>query len=336
MQAPGEALLIRMWDTVFRHGIGGLLRPLQTRRIGRAEADVKAYEIRVIAEAERDAEAIRSGGAPLLPSGLTIVRETADAEEPSSYHRLTTAEIVARTATEEQIRREVNVARALIQAAAQLAGDDTPPPDEKPDEDWLFRWRDAAASVSSESLQQLWGRVLAGEFKSPGSTSLRTVDFLRNISTAEAEEIETFAPFVLEDNVIRDEELWAVVGLPLGRLLAMQELGLLSGVATDINNVWRMTEDEHRFSLLLAAGSLGLRVSHDDRLKRLTLPVYPLTAIGTQVLRLAAADGDIGYVRGVGRRMCKMGFAVSLVRSRKGDVRLDEYEEEDLCEGPTS
>ena len=36
--------------------------------------------------------------------------------------------------------------------------------------------------MSSEELQTLWGRTLAGEIKSPGSYSLRTLDFLKNLS----------------------------------------------------------------------------------------------------------------------------------------------------------
>ena len=95
------------------------------------------------------------------------------------------------------------------------------------DEDWLFRWRDAASLVSSEELQALWGRVLAGEIKSPGSFSLRTLEFLKNISHEEALTIAKLAPFVIDDNCIfRNEKLLDSEGITFGFLLKLQNLGI--------------------------------------------------------------------------------------------------------------
>ena len=47
--------------------------------------------------------------------------------------------------------------------------------------------------MSSEELQTLWGRVLAGEIKSPGTFSLRTLEFLKNTSHEEALKIAKLA-----------------------------------------------------------------------------------------------------------------------------------------------
>ena len=67
------------------------------------------------------------------------------------------------------MRAEVNVAKAVLSAEAALEDDPQKPPDRRVDEDWLFRWRDSASKVSVAELQALWGRVLAGEIKSPGT-----------------------------------------------------------------------------------------------------------------------------------------------------------------------
>ena len=40
----------------------------------------------------------------------------------------------------------------------------------KVDEEWLDRFMDSAKFVSSEEMQLIWGKVLAGEFENPGST----------------------------------------------------------------------------------------------------------------------------------------------------------------------
>lgn len=38
------------------------------------------------------------------------------------------------------------------------------------DDEWLSRFMDAGKHVSNETVQELWGNILAGEFESPGST----------------------------------------------------------------------------------------------------------------------------------------------------------------------
>src|SRR5687767_9253628 len=58
---PGEALLLRMWETITEKGIGALLRPGQIRREGRARNDVRAEEMLTLAQAERHVEEIRLG-----------------------------------------------------------------------------------------------------------------------------------------------------------------------------------------------------------------------------------------------------------------------------------
>ena len=60
-------------------------------------------------------------------------------------------------------------------------------PAEKPEPEWVSRFFDIAAGITTEQLQYLWGRILAGEIKQPGSFSLRTLDVLRNLSRKEAE-----------------------------------------------------------------------------------------------------------------------------------------------------
>ena len=54
--------------------------------------------------------------------------------------------------------------------------------DQEFDLDWFIRFFDAASKISNEELQELWARVLRGEFESKGSFSLRTIETLRNMS----------------------------------------------------------------------------------------------------------------------------------------------------------
>lgn len=56
----------------------------------------------------------------------------------------------------------------------------------QPDFDWIMRFFDAVGNISNDDLQNLWGKVLAGEATHRGSCSLRTLDLLRNMSSDEA------------------------------------------------------------------------------------------------------------------------------------------------------
>ena len=214
---PGEKLLIRLWETA------AVLRPWQIRREGRALADVRREDALSLAQTERDAEDIRSGHKSFDASYQLV-----ELHEPASP-----LAIMHRNRIAQEVRSEVNVSKALLRAEAELENDPQTPPDRTVDEDWLFRWRDAAGTVSSEELQTLWGRALAGEIKSPGSFSLRTLEFLKNISHEEALKIAKSAPFVINNSfILRNEKLLDSEGIPFRFLLDLQNLVPRTNVCT--------------------------------------------------------------------------------------------------------
>ena len=90
-------------------------------------------------------------------------------------------EASVRSNATQEARKEINVSKAIIYAEEALANDAQVPPGRSIDEDWLFAWRDYAGRVSTEDLQKLWGNVLAGEVKSPGTYSVRTLEFIRGL-----------------------------------------------------------------------------------------------------------------------------------------------------------
>src|SRR4051794_28306769 len=57
---PGEALLIKFWETVEKFGTG-LLSPAQIRREGKARAEVRRYEMLRDAQTKRDVEDLLAG-----------------------------------------------------------------------------------------------------------------------------------------------------------------------------------------------------------------------------------------------------------------------------------
>ena len=172
VDVPNTKLLIRLLETLEKT-TGDLLAPWQIRRKGRAKLDLRRDQRLALAQAERDMEDIKYGRKHFtsdyrLVDGPTPKSATRPSDDDSSG---TLATIAQQNMLVERMRAELNVVKALVSAAAELDGDVQEPPDRRVDDDWLLRWRESAGRVSSEKLQDLWGKVLAGEVKSPGAFS---------------------------------------------------------------------------------------------------------------------------------------------------------------------
>lgn len=67
------------------------------------------------------------------------------------------------------------------------------------DEDWLNVFERYAEDASTERMQKLWGRVLAGEVRKPGRYAMRTLRFLSEFSQADAITFSDFANSAFSD-----------------------------------------------------------------------------------------------------------------------------------------
>jgi len=317
---PGEQLIIRLWETLSEKGIGSLLKPWQIKREGLAHLEVRRAELLAFAQTEKDAEDIRTGQKRLEDFSPDLTFAVTALAPLQSKRRIeptidlpAVVEAAARQTIEDSVRRQVNVAHAIAHAEETLRDDPQPPPNKKVDDDWLYRWRDYAGDVSAETMQHLWGRILAGELKAPGSFSLRALDFLRNLSQDEAQAIQRLSKLAIEDVIWREEKpVLEENGLPFATLLALQDLGVLSGVESlGLERTWK-SNDSTKFIVALRSNGKVLLVRHDDPKKELKLQVYLLTAIGRQILRLGSFQPQIDYLRRVGEKMQAQGFSVAM------------------------
>lgn len=330
MELPGEKLVARLWETVADRAIGSLFRPWQIRREGKALTDVKREEVLVIAQAERDALEIRSGKARLLSDGTVAQLTKADlshvirdSERPhgdmGSFAQLASGAVVA-----DAIRKEVNVTKALMHAESELADDADEPPAAKVEEDWLFRWRDSAGAVSSDDLQHLWGRVLAGEVKSPGSFSLRTIEFLRNISQSEAQSIERLSALLVGDFIFRNNNALSSALVDFKFLLSMQDLGLISGVEALGLELTIPSVDPTGFSQVFLTRDRALIITHPEK-RELKLPVYGVSSIGLEVMRLGTQPSNEDYLTQMAKTLCEQGCTALLGKFKRIDETQIQY-----------
>ena len=79
----------------------------------------------------------------------------------------------------QEHKRHLNIGAVVNKAAVQL-GDELVA-DSEPDHDWTARFFTEVQDVTSEDLQSLWAKVLAGEVRKAKSTSIQTLSILRNL-----------------------------------------------------------------------------------------------------------------------------------------------------------
>ena len=322
MTWPGEGLLIKLWETLAEKGVGDLLKPWQIQREAKAQLEARRLEIVALADAEREADEIRSGRRKLEDSRYALALSTPENGKRKErieprLEALPVVDLATASVVSDAIRREVNVAKAITYAETELRDDSQQASDEAVDTDWLFRWRDYAGSVSSEELQGLWGRLLAGEVKSPGSFSYRALELLRNLSVEEANRIERLSRFVITDFIARNQsDILKSEGVHFQELLDMQDLGIIAGVESlgltrTLNSVV-----EDRFVLPLCSHGRVLLLRDDDPKKQVKIKVYVVTAIGKQILRLGKFSPHDGYLRAVGEELKKSGVSVAIADYR--------------------
>lgn len=319
MDLPGEKLVIKLWETLAEKGLGSLLSPWQVGREGRARNEIRRHEILMLAQAEADAADIRSGKKTLRSDG-TLLLAGADAISSGTDERIEptlglskAVEYGNRDAAAAAARSEINASKAILFAEEQLAVDEQVPPDLIVDDDWLFTWREQAGKVSSEDLQRMWGSILAGEIKAPGRYSIRTLEFLRMLSKAEAETISKLARYAVAGCIARSQsEYLNSIGLSFSKLLEMQDLGVISGVeALGLTSTYESASKEKFLRGFISHDKI-LILEHEDASKAVELEVYLITAVGKQVLELGSFEPDVEYLRLIGSEFVSKGFSVKL------------------------
>ncbi len=318
MEGPYERLLDRLWETACR-GIAGLAAPWQIRRTGQARINVERTRSLVRAQTELDVDALRSGRALLADDGKTLVEGPLDSNPAQEAVRIAERSVVA-----DEMRSQVNVAKALLIAEAELHDDPQEPPDKQVDDDWFFRWRKLAGDVSSEELQSIWGKILAGEIKSPGSFSLRTLDFMKSISIDDASMIEKLAGLVINGEClvhgIGKNTSVAHPVLEVRFLLHMKEIGVIDTFQLGVDSLIRSRRSD-RFDNYMRSYTRVLLVQHEDPGKTITLKIYPLTRLGSEIIGIGSFTPDERYLRQIGELIKRAGFSVDI-----GDITQEDPE----------
>ncbi|ROR99702.1 DUF2806 domain-containing protein [Raoultella terrigena] len=331
MSIPVTELVSKLWGVVGAKNISALFKPGQIRREGIATIEIKRKEMLILAQTKKEIEDVESGSAIVSLTDFNNPKiislrgpqeyDTSDKMEPYINIENITQTISTQLVANE-IQKEVNIAKSLLIAEDILKNDKSEPSQENIEDDWLLRWRDSASTSSSEKLQELWGRVLAGELKTPGTYSLRTVDFIKNLTQKEAEKIQKLFTFLLFNRVIKKELLadgfedeYLDEELKFNFLSEMQSLGILAGAESmGLATNFESARDD-MFLVHYVYNEKVMYVRHDDPKKILSFNVLILTSLGRELRTLCPAIIDSHYLDYVIDIIKKQDFRVAI-----GDV----------------
>lgn len=195
----------------------------------------------------------------------------------------------------EAVRQEENIEKVLDVAWENLQNLEISEDDV--DEDWLVRFFSIVKDISTEEMQFIWGKILAGEIKRPSTFSLRTLEAIKNISQKEAMLFKDIAPYVIKHGgaefLIGNIEVLEKYGVHYGQLLILDECGLIRANTTVSLRVLPNQKDKD----LVYNKECALLIKRiNDTKEEIFINVYALTKVGKELMSIIESDSNVEYL----------------------------------------
>lgn len=329
---PGENLLIKLLDTL-REGIGATFRPWSIMRDETARIECRRRERLALAQAEKDAEEITKGRKILGPNWSLLATPGSEGHKFSSDmaggDQLTGPDLLQAHERETDVRsfkRSINLRNIALYAEeeAEAFVDKDNVSEEKVDPDWFARWRSFAEDVSKEDMQRLWGRLLAGEVKNPGSYSIHTLAFLSRMSVSDADLISQLAPFRVDNMILADSlDLLEKQGITFNKLIYLDEINVISSITkVRCGKIVHCHEDKRYVRLDFGKLCMVLFTDH-SHIEQLEVDVYPISLIGCEIMSLATFEINTHLLNRMVDLAANRGFTKAQIGRIEGNAIVD-------------
>jgi uncharacterized repeat protein (TIGR03899 family) len=276
---------------VISAGIGTVSRPYFIKKV----ADARAYEATKLCETLNEIAEKQNLPVIYKDGNLEIWQKPED-----KTLILTSSDIAERCSNRidyQERKRQKNIENITATAAEELA-QETSVPDNPPEEDWITRFFACAQDISSDEMQVLWGRILSGEIKKPGSYSLRTLEFIKNLTKSEAQTFEQLGKMAIQipggtwvvvvhnkDWLKDNREIFPMQQFLLGELGVMYPSDLSFNAFND-SETTEIAFFSDNYLLLLKRGEIKNNIQ---------MPVWKFTGIGQELLTLVQKPLDEQY-----------------------------------------
>ncbi|NVD07623.1 TIGR03899 family protein [Vibrio sp. JPW-9-11-11] len=231
--------------------------------------------------------------------GLDALLQT-DKPEKSTLERALIRERKRKELRQKNLEQILKLAH--ISCKDETAGD--------PDQDWLYRYFDMAQEVHNHAMQRLWAQVLKREVTNPGSTSMKALKVLQDMTPKEAQILQRAAALACSFGGDNSRKL--LVGyraqggifsfgkrsttsninvgnyqLPYSSLLVLFELGLMHGTELESGEI----ELDSPLPLLYQGKQLALQ-AHS---KGVRLIYYRFSPTGNELCKLLGNKPNMQY-----------------------------------------
>lgn len=185
-------------------GIGAVGGPLLARWKASRGADAARIEAQGQADVMRIQAQGQADSLSLIANAQAEARNhLATGEQLIQGETIIGGEIESRLTFQEQ-KRQNNIGAVVELAADEL--DDKEVQNHEIDHDWVARFFSDVQDVTSEHMQRIWAKILAGEVETPGRTSLHTLSILKNMTQRDAKLFEYVSKFIFDHFVLNDNE----------------------------------------------------------------------------------------------------------------------------------
>ena len=266
----------------------------------RIEAKAHADALRTTAQGQADALS-------LLKDALVKTKKEVNCENISTYEEVSSrVEIESRLSFQEE-KRGRNIISVIRIVNEDLR--DVQVEEHNVDHDWMAQYFSDIQEVTSEHMQQIWAKILSGEVKTPGSTSLHTLAILKRMSQQDARLFETTAPFVFDGFVLHNYSyqmygsglfdrlgLEKIQGYPTQEeMLQLASYGLFSA-SHGISKRYALNNSG---CFTISQGNAQYKMSRSGDSFEFDIPACILTPQGRELYSVINTTIDVAYLRSV-------------------------------------
>lgn len=266
-------------------GIGALYKPLGTVLNTNAEA----YKIKKIAEA-KDYEICKLKENIMNGQGdLSIT----DKNFELKLNCNTLESLALESLINKQIKNMINI-DTIVNKAINLIGQEKEVSDIPVDNDWMCRFINSAQNISNDEIQNLWGKILAGEVSKPNSYSLRTLEVLRNMTTYEAKVFVKIAKLTIKMGsicIFNEKEFINTVDIKQKEIDLLKEIGIIKD-----SEYITLKPKQH---LIFIYNDKAIHLDNIGNKDLSFLWVSPFTSIGKELFTLIENNNefDLSYAK---------------------------------------
>ena len=277
-------------------GIGKLYEPTHIKRMAKA----KAEEIKLISGAMEECS--------IIPTEYNNGNLTMNNSDWDDFVKRTQGRIAF-----QELQKQNNI-ECVVANAYSILENTTSCSQEPVEQGWINVFFDSVSNVSDEDLQNLWGKILAGEILQPKTYSLRTLETLKNLSRDEAELFQKIAPYVtnLSGNLFltSESEILRKYGVYYDHILSLDECGLINSDGMVSYNPKLCISDSmaifNKSKLLLIKGL-------EPKPTQISIGIFGLTRAGKELYSILDCQSNESY-------LCD--FAEDIEKNNKGNVSI--------------